>query len=200
MNSITDHLLLPAWSDPVHDAQATFRTILQALAEPGLIQALPVALAGPAPLSPAMTAACLTLADFETAVWLDDTARTAAVQAYLRFHCGCGLVDLPGSAQFALVADALALPAFENFATGSMDYPDRSATLLIEVPTLTEGPLLMLRGPGIREHRRLHVGGLPTDFSARWAANQAGFPLGVDIVFCCGNMIAGLPRTTQIDH
>ncbi|MEN3296714.1 MAG: alpha-D-ribose 1-methylphosphonate 5-triphosphate synthase subunit PhnH, partial [Burkholderiales bacterium] len=45
----------------------------------------------------------------------------------------------------------------------------------------------------------LRVGGLPEDFDAHWGANAAAFPMGVDILFCCGNEIIGLPRTTRIN-
>ena len=198
MNTVTDHGLLPAWDDNVHDAQSTFRSILQALAEPGLLQTLPVAVTGPAPLSSAMTALCLTLADFETPVWLDNAARVRAVESYLRFHCSCPLTAQPSLAHFAVLTQPASGSALEGFAEGTMEYPDRSATLFIEVPSLTDGPTMTLSGPGIDGTQTLRVGGLPDDFRLFWAANGARFPLGVDIIFCCGDAIAGLPRTTQI--
>jgi alpha-D-ribose 1-methylphosphonate 5-triphosphate synthase subunit PhnH len=197
MSAVIDHELLPAWTDSVHAAQATFRCVLDALAEPGLQQTLPVSITGPAPLGATTTALCLTLADFETPVWCDTAARTSAVAAYLRFHCGCSLVDDPAHAQFAILTDARNL-AFDRFAQGSMEYPDRSATLLIQVPTLVDGPARTLSGPGIAQTRTLRVGGLPSDFDTRWRENNAAFPLGVDVVFCCGEALVGLPRTTRI--
>lgn len=197
MNAVTDHTLLPAWPDSVHASQATFRTALKALSEPGLRQTVPVSIVGPAPLDASTTALCLTLFDLETPIWRDRTADTPHVAAYLRFHCGCPLSNDPGSAAFALVADASEL-SLERFAQGSMEYPDRSTTLLIQVPTLVDGPPRAISGPGIGEPRTLRVGGLPEDFVAHWQENTAAFPLGVDILFCCGNEIIGLPRTTRI--
>lgn len=198
MNTATDHALLPAWSDSVHDSQAAFRCILTALAEPGSIQTLPVEITGPAPLNAAATALCLTLMDFETPVWLGDRAGMAAVESYLRFHCGCPLVNDPAVAAFAVVMHPQHGIAFDRFAQGSIEYPDRSTTLLIQVPTLDGGPAHRLSGPGIEHTPTLQVGGLPENFSLLWQQNTALFPLGVDLVFCCGNAIIGLPRTTQI--
>lgn len=194
--------LLPAWSDAVHDAQTTFRCILKALSEPGSIQRIPAASDGalscPAPLHAATTAALLTLADFETPLWLAEAARTPAVESYLRFHCTCPLIDDPARAQFAVVTECESGFTLEHFAQGSMEYPDRSTTLLLQVPTLSEGPARILSGPGIAHTRVLKVGGLPPDFDALWQENGAAFPLGVDLIFCCGDAIVGMPRTTRI--
>lgn len=201
MNSVTDKGLLPAWDDNVHAAQASFRRVLKALSEPGLIQRMPVTLAAPAPFDVATAALCLTLADLETPVWLDAAMRSPAVESYLRFHCGCPLIDERAAAQFAVLAaplDQSAQLVLADFTQGSMEYPDRSATLLIQVASLDSGPGRLLSGPGIPAVRTLHVAGLPDDFDAAWQQNHAAFPLGVDIIFCCGDAIVGLPRTTTI--
>lgn len=197
MSALVSDALLPAWEDSVHASQAVFRSTLKALAEPGLVQRLPITVNGPAPLAPATTALCLALADFETPIWLDQGARTAEVMAYLRFHCGCALPTTAATAAFALITDTAEL-VLDRFPQGSPEYPDRSATLFMQVPTLTAGPERTWRGPGIAESRRVCIGGLPDDFDRQWHANVARFPLGVDIVFCCGDDIVGLPRTTHI--
>ncbi|MDB5762498.1 MAG: phosphonate lyase system protein PhnH [Herminiimonas sp.] len=198
MNAAAGNTLLPAWSDSVHDAQAAFRCILQALSEPGLIRTLPVTVAGPAPLDAATTALCLALADHETPVWLAEHAGVPAVQSYLRFHCGCPLTSDPAAAAFAVITDPEQGIALDRFAQGVIEYPDRSTTLLIQVPILKNGPVRLLSGPGIPQTRAMRIGGLPDDFDALWRANTSAFPLGVDVVFCCGNDIVGLPRTTHI--
>ena len=100
MNAMNDSVLLPGWTDSVHDAQASFRCILKALSEPGTVQTLPVVIEGPAPLSPAATAVCLTLADYETPLWIGGSAHLQAAESYLRFHCGCPLVSDPAKAVY----------------------------------------------------------------------------------------------------
>lgn len=197
MSATIDDALLPAWEDSVHASQATFRCVLNALAEPGIVRTLPAKVTGPEPLAPSATALCLALIDYETAVWRDAHAATPNVASYLRFHCGCPLTSDPRKAAFALIADPRSI-VLDCFAQGSMDYPDRSTTLLIQVPSLTGGADRVLSGPGIQHTQTLRVAGLPPDFDAQWHANTARFPLGVDVVFCCGNNIVGLPRTTQI--
>lgn len=192
-------VMLAGWRDPVHDSQAAFRAILAAFSEPGTIVTLPVAVAGPMPLDPATNTVLLALADYETPLWLCPQADTAAVQAYLRFHSGCPLTRAASEAAFALVCVAQGLTDLAHYAQGSMDYPDRSTTLLVQVPSLVDGPPRLLTGPGIATTRMLQVAGLPLDFTVLWQRNGARFPMGVDLIFCCGDQLACLPRTTRID-
>ena len=145
----------------------------------------------------AAAALMLALADLDTPVWLDEAASNDAVQSWLRFHCGCTLVGAYSGAAFALITDAAELD-LTRFEQGTMEYPDRSATLFIQVASLDGGREYVLTGPGIRDTATLRVEGLPEDFAQRWRRNAAAFPLGVDVVFCCGNRIAALPRTTQV--
>lgn len=196
--SATIDALLPGWQDPVHDAQATFRTVLQAMAAPGTVLRLPVAVIAPNPLHPATTAICLALADVETPVWLGAVDAVPAVAAYLRFHCGCPLTTDAGAATFAVLTDVDGDLALERFGHGTMEYPDRSATLLVQVDCLDTDSGYMLTGPGIEHAAPLRVGGLGVQFIEQWRRNGLSFPLGVDLIFCCGQSIMALPRTTRI--
>lgn len=197
MAAAAEQALLPAWEDGVHASQATFRTVLHAMASPGSVHAMPVDISGPTPLTPAATALLLALADLDTPVWLGEAAKNEAVRSYLRFHCGCTLASTHSAAAFALVTDPgeLDLTRFEQ---GTMEYPDRSATLFVQVDSLGGGREYVLTGPGIRDTATLRVDGLPDDFAQRWRRNAAAFPLGVDVILCCGNRIVALPRTTQV--
>ncbi|MGS0743717.1 phosphonate C-P lyase system protein PhnH [Glaciimonas sp. GG7] len=199
MSALAETALLPAWDDPVHDAQSTFRSVLKALSEPGLIHIIASDMQSPPSLFLSTTALCLALADMDTALWLDPGANNAALRAYLRFHCGCQLVEDAALATFAVITDPLQLTEqWEKFARGTMEYPDRSTTVFVQVPSLVDGPPRRLSGPGIAHQRVIHVAGLPENFDALWQTNTDGFPLGIDVVFCHGSSILGLPRTTQI--
>lgn len=201
MSAVLESVLLPAWTDPVHASQSTFRAILKALSEPGLSQTLMADIQPPPPLFLSTASLFLTLADAETAVWLDDSAKTGSLKAYLRFHCGCQLVEDPSLATFAVLTDPLVLAdqtVFEKLARGSMEYPDRSTTLFIQVPSFRGGPQRTLSGPGIPHQRLITIDGLPENFDAIWQKNTDQFPLGLDFIFCHGSQILGLPRTTNI--
>jgi alpha-D-ribose 1-methylphosphonate 5-triphosphate synthase subunit PhnH len=191
--------LKPGFSNPVIDSQAAFRAILEAMSFPTRIQTIAAALDPPAPLEPAAAAICLTLMDMDTPVWLDEAADTRPAQDFLRFHCGCSLVDEPAAGQFAVVADPTASPRLGMFAQGSEIYPDQSATVIVQAPSLTAGPKRTARGPGIEDLGTLAVDGLPDRFWHEWKMNHSGFPNGVDILFACGAAVIGLPRSIEVE-
>lgn len=188
-----------AFADPVRDAQAAFRAVMNAMARPGSVQPIASLAGAPAPLSPTAAAIAVALADYETPLWLDPALAAAPdVGAWLTFHTGARIIAEPASAAFALIADAAALPDLETFAQGTDIYPDRSTTLILQVASLTGGPALKLAGPGIAGHGHLAVAGLPADIAPRLAANHAHFPRGVDLVLAGSEGVAALPRTTRV--
>ena len=187
-----------AFTDPARESQAAFRAVLRAMARPGAVMACGGSLATPAPLSHAAAAAILTLADFETPLWLAPSFRASEAGAYLAFHSGAPLAASPDKAAFALV-DAEADPLeLSRFSQGAPDYPDRSTTIVLQLRSLSEGARLDLSGPGVRGEARLSIEPLPRDFLAQWAANRAAFPQGVDLILAAGAQVAGLPRSVRI--
>jgi alpha-D-ribose 1-methylphosphonate 5-triphosphate synthase subunit PhnH len=192
-------VLLPGFADPVHDAQRVFRAAMDALARPGSQQRLSARLQAPRPLLPAAAALSLTLVDHETPLWLDaPLAASAEVASYLRFHCGARIVTDPAAAAFALISAPLQLPALTSFAQGTLEYPDRSATLIIQVEHLDTTAGWTLTGPGIASSAKLSAGPLPSDFLQRMAANRALFPRGLDLMLVAADAIVALPRTTGL--
>lgn len=179
------------FSAPSTQSAFAFRQILRALSEPGVIVDLEGA-SPPAPLSAAAGALALTLLDGGTPVHLAGSLDCAALRNWITFHCGAPLCDA-GSAAFAFGTWADLAP-FDRFAIGLADYPDRSVTLIVEVPQLSATGY-RLRGPGIETERFLSV-----PDAAPFQANRALFPQGFDAVFTCGNRLAGLPRTTIVEH
>lgn len=188
--------LLPSFDNPVLDSQRVFRCALAALSEPGQWRALQPLVLAPAPLSPVMAALLLTLADRETPVWLCPCLHTGDIVAWLRFHLACPVTDDPGHATFAAVAESCTLPDLQLFAPGSMEYPDRSTTILLG--THTAGTHWQLTGPGIPD-TRVFCASLTSDFAARWQDNNQLFPCGVDMLLTTDTHIAGLPRTTRLE-
>ncbi|PWR23322.1 phosphonate C-P lyase system protein PhnH [Zavarzinia compransoris] len=184
------------FADAALQSQACFRAVLQALARPGRIETLARPAAAPAGLSPAAASVLATLADLDTPVFLAPGYAGGAVAGFVTAGLGAPLAAA-GAAAFALVPAADLLP-LDRFAAGSDAYPDRAATVIVEVAALGAGPALTLAGPGINGSATLAVTGLPAAFAAAWNAQRAGFPLGVDLVFCCGERVAALPRSTRL--
>lgn len=185
----------PGLADRVHDAQRAFRAVLQALSRPGRIERVGRPLAG-LPLGPAMAHLLLTLADEDTPVWWQP--QDAGLAQWLRFHTGAATAGSPGEARFAVVTEAARMPGLDAFNPGSLASPETSCTLLVELRSLREGPLLHGEGPGIASRAPLRLAGLADGFWAGWQANHAAFPQGVDAIFCCGDEVLGLPRTTRV--
>jgi alpha-D-ribose 1-methylphosphonate 5-triphosphate synthase subunit PhnH len=181
----------PGFADPVLDSQASFRAVLEAMSRPGRVQPVVPPPEIPPGLSPAAAAVLLTLVDAATPLHL--TASVEA-EAWVRFHCGCPLVE----AGAAFVLDpAAALPELD---AGTEEEPERGATLILEVAALEEGTGWRLTGPGIRDTHHLRVDGAPAGFVADWARNRARFPRGVDAILCAGSRIAALPRGVRIEE
>ena len=189
------------FADAVMQSQQTFRAALQALAHPGSIHDIAVECGVPPGLSLGMTAMLLALADVDTPVWLPADADDA-VRHYLRFHCGCPLVNEPMQARFVVVPAGHMAPGLTQCDPGDPAYPDTSTTLLLEVESLSQDPgtaSVVLSGPGIATRQTLSVTGLPADFWTQWRANHQLFPLGVDAFLIQGSQLCGLPRTVMAE-
>jgi len=177
------------FANPPHDAAHAFRAAMGAMARPGTIHTVAGALP-PAPLSLAAGVLILTLCDPETPLFLAPSHDRPDLRDWITFHTG---------APFAAAADCTfavgtwdALLPLSAYRIGTPEYPDRSATLIVEVPDL-HGPGTRLTGPGIRHTAHLH---LPEPTAL--AANAALFPLGFDLFLTCGAELAALPRSTRI--
>ncbi len=174
---------------PVEAARA-FRALTQVMARPGRIEAVAGARA-PAPLSPAAATLLLTLADAETPIHLAGAWDAQAIRDWLTFHAGAPVVRAE-DAQFA-VGDWASLAPLSRFRIGTPEYPDRSATLIVEMDGLAASGA-RLSGPGIETTAALN---LPEIEAFR--ANRALFPLGLDFYFCARDRLAALPRTTIVE-
>jgi len=185
------------FAQPVFDSQEAFRHALAALSRPGRIETLTRLPQGPSLLDPAAAALALTLFDFDSPVWLDSAAGNLSSEVFLRFHCGCPVVEEPRQARFALVGAASSMPRLAAFHPGDALYPDRSATVIIQILSLVGGPPVVLSGPGIATTASIAPRGLPDWFWSDWALNGALYPQGVDVLLVAANAILGLPRTVR---
>lgn len=190
----------PALASALRDAecQRVFRRAMEAMASPGRILTCDVRIAPPAPLLATTAALLLTLCDFETPLWLDrPLAGNAEVASFLRFHTGAGLVARPSDCALAVIADPLHMPALSSFTQGTAEFPDRSATLILQLQALAaEG--WALQGPGIRCTQRLTGSPLPSDFAQQLRRNRSAFPCGVDLFLVATSSLVALPRSVRL--
>ncbi|MBJ7418969.1 MAG: phosphonate C-P lyase system protein PhnH [Rhodoferax sp.] len=193
------------FADPALCSQSVFRHALDALSLPGRIAVLDASgplknMQTPRGAHPAAAALLLALLDQDCKLWLSGGFSHSDAAAWLRFHTGCSIVQDPAQADFAWVAQAAELPLLARFSQGSAEYPDLSATCVIQVDSLqAQGSGWTLSGPGIEGSTQLHVGGLSPDFCSQRRAEQAHFPCGLDFLFTHGLSLVGLPRTTQLE-
>ncbi len=174
---------------PVEAAHA-FRAALRALARPGQIQTVTGAVP-PRPLSVAAGVLLLTLADPETPLFLAGAHDCPATREWVTFHCGAPIVAASDASLAIGRWDALG--SLSPYRIGTSEYPDRSATLIVEIDDL-QAAGAHLTGPGIQQSASLSLPAI-----APFQRNAEQFPLGLDFLFTAGDRLAGLPRTTRVE-
>jgi alpha-D-ribose 1-methylphosphonate 5-triphosphate synthase subunit PhnH len=187
------------FADKVLSAQSTFRSVMDAMARPGSVQRIMPVAGTPGPIMRGTAAIALTLFDHDTPLWLDERmSESSDVLKWLKFHTGAPVIQDSSIASFALIADGAALPAFERFALGSNEYPDRSTTVILQVESLDAGRAFELRGPGIDGVTTLQAAIKPGDLFERLRINEALFPRGIDMVLVADEAVVAIPRTTRV--
>lgn len=199
MSIATTAIRNPGFVSPAHDAQRVFRATLEALARPTTGQPLLARVTPPAPLGPEVGAVVLALCDEQTPVWLDAALRKSGeVASWIRFHTGSRIVDAPGDALFCVASCPSAMPALDALKTGSDEEPHLSATVLVDATAAKPVGAFLATGPGIRGSAEWDGAGCTRAFLDAWAANNAMFPRGVDLLLAGEGVVRGLPRTTVL--
>src|SRR5262245_19165791 len=190
---------LPAgFADKVLSAQSTFRSVMDAMARPGSVQRVRALAGTPGAMMRGTAAIALTLFDHDTPVWLDGAmAAGGDVARWLKFHTSAPVLADSSVSSFAVIGDMQHLPPLDRFALGSIEYPDRSTTLILQVDSLSSGSALELTGPGIDGAAMLQAT-IPADLLERLAVNATLFPRGIDVVLVHDDAIVALPRTTRL--
>src|SRR5665213_3357484 len=175
-----------------------FRIILNAMARPGKVFTLPSLIEQSGPAYATTLTVLLALGDHLTSIYLAEAFCTAEIEKLLRFHTASQLVEDRAQADFAILNAANAEMALGAWSRGNPEYPDQSATLLIQTTSLAQGQEVQFWGPGIQSPITVHIADInPSFWKARAAAN-ATFPLGVDMIFVTSQEILGCPRSTHV--
>ncbi len=191
-------VLLPAFQDPVHDAQQTFRLLMDVFAAPATIRNFSPAVMGPSGLLPVTTAILLALADADAPVWIDSGRENyRGIADYLRFHTGARIVSDPAEASFAVVDGNDDIDCF-RFNTGTPEYPDRSTTVVVQSEQLIASGL-RYTGPGLKQPVMFSARPLWHSFADDFAANGNLFPCGLDFIVVATGQLAAMPRSLRCD-
>jgi alpha-D-ribose 1-methylphosphonate 5-triphosphate synthase subunit PhnH len=198
--------LAPGFTDATLQSQIVFRSALDAMARPGTPVIIPAAcLVSPlAGASAAAASVLLALLDQDCTLWLSPTLAAGPAAKWLRFHTGCLVEEDCSKADFVWAASIAELPPLSALKQGSAEYPDQSASCVVDVlgwrdAEVSDAHAVALRGPGVRDVLALSVDGLDAGFVQQHHAMQAHAPCGVDIFFCAKDAILCFPRSVRLD-
>jgi alpha-D-ribose 1-methylphosphonate 5-triphosphate synthase subunit PhnH len=186
--------------DQVLMSQQIYRLLLDAMARPGKIAALPeLELDPPAGLFRPLAGLALTLLDQETTFAV--LPERPPWSNYLGLNTGSRSAEL-AKAEFVILDGGDDLPQLSAVNRGNLLFPDQGATLMIMVSAigLAGGGIgLTLQGPGGHGERRLFLNGLCPGNLERIQELNREFPLGVDLVITDRHgALVCIPRSNTI--
>lgn len=192
--------------DQVFDSQQIFRIILDTMARPGKIGILPDINIKPPAENHYPFLVLLTLLDREVSfnVQGKETAKLSEVIRYLELNTGSKQNDVE-ACDFMLVYGGNSKAQICKAKIGSFRYPDKSATVLYDVDSISdentlekEESLLKLSGPGIKENCIVGLSGIGKKEMENLVSVRE-FPLGIDAIFTDKNgRIISIPRSTSL--
>lgn len=188
--------------DETQDGQEAFRVFLDSMTRPGQLRRLDTAkLAPPAGLAGAGALLGLCLLDSEVAFHC--AGFTPEVSEYLRCNTNSRVAPAQ-DADFVFLADSSNLDELAVAKTGDPEYPELSATVVLQVRELSEEPMadclrVAVSGPGVDGVRSFSVAGLGTAFLTLLRRTNEEFPLGLDLILTCGDAVLSLPRSQRLE-
>jgi alpha-D-ribose 1-methylphosphonate 5-triphosphate synthase subunit PhnH len=125
------------------------------------------------------------------------------VTEYLRVNTSSRMAPA-GEADFVFLVDSSLLDEVAVAKTGDPEYPELSATLVLQVRELSEEPVagclrVAASGPGVDGVRSFSVAGLETSFLTLLRNANEEFPLGLDLILTCGDAVLSLPRSQHLE-
>lgn len=191
-------ILTPDYPATLHDAQQSFRRLLKAMSEPGVIVSLSQVSHGWQPLGVATSSLLLTLADSATPVWLAPPFANDMVRQNLRLHTGAPLCEAPEHAIFAVTDEKMNAETFAVLAQASARMPESGITLIMQVASLSGGRMLRLTGAGIAEERMV-APQLPESLIHMLDEHPYALAPGLDLILTCGERLLAIPHSTHVE-
>jgi alpha-D-ribose 1-methylphosphonate 5-triphosphate synthase subunit PhnH len=195
--------------DEVFDAQAHYRLLLDSMARPGKINVMPrMELTTPRGIHAAGALVGFALLNSDVTYYVDGPA-AEDVSLYLLVNTSARPAEVE-EADYAYVDGTAAAELLYRLKTGTLPYPENSATVIAAVDELggegaagamsgSGGLVLTLSGPGVDGERRLSVAGIDAALLEALVTINAEFPLGIDLVLTDPTgRIACIPRSSRV--
>ncbi|MCX7821452.1 MAG: phosphonate C-P lyase system protein PhnH [Brevinematales bacterium] len=181
--------------DEIFITQQTFRTLMNAMANPGKFYNLK----NDDSFS-TLQKVCLTL--------LDNEVNFSIVGEKLKENLIEQIISLTNSnytnieeADYIIVCGGANENILKNIKIGSLEEPEKGVTLIYDVQDIEKEPSFNIKisGPGIKNSNEISIKGITRQELERIEKINLNFPLGIDIIFCYKNDVMCIPRSTRIE-
>ena len=188
--------------DEIFDAQQQFRIILDSMSRPGKINRMPqMDIEPPAGINNAAVLIGFALLNADVSFFVTSD-NSAAITPYIALNTtaqpksilDADFIFMDGLDDEAIIADAK---------TGTLSYPEESATIIISVDEINEDALaesikLTLKGPGIETESQVSIKGINPEILNAVKEQNLEFPLGIDVMLVDkDNRIVCIPRSNR---
>jgi alpha-D-ribose 1-methylphosphonate 5-triphosphate synthase subunit PhnH len=186
--------------DEIFDAQAHYRLLLDSMARPGKINVMPrMELTTPQGIHAAGALVGFALLNSDVSFNVDGPS-AEDVSLYLLVNTSARPAEAE-EADYVYLDGTAAADILYRLKTGTLPYPESSATVIVAVEELggETGLVLTLSGPGVDGERQLSVAGINTALLEALVTINAEFPLGIDLVLTDPTgRIACIPRSSRV--
>ena len=195
--------------DAVNHTQQIYRKLLDCMARPGKVNSIEPYLVQDdheSLFSKPLLSLAYTLVDREVSFHVISDLKEKAEQ-YIYWQTFSQAAELH-EAHYVFIgkqlSDSEIQSVMNEVKAGTLEDPHLSATILIQVNTLTDSPgdgmKLKLTGPGIQGTREVYADGMSSGWITERKKINSEFPLGVDMILTTSSgEIMAIPRTTLIE-
>ena len=199
VNAPLHHHWSHGFDDPAIGSQKTWRSIIDAMANPGRLVTIHENPYAPAVFNPASAATCLTLLADETPVWTDLSWQNPAI-SWLQFCCDSSVVSEPCMANFAIVTRPASMPPLDYFRVARFEYLEIATTVVIQVDDILPRADNKYSDISFDNFTQLELKGVPDNFWQQWQKLCQKYPLGIDIFFTCEDVLMSLPKNKPTEN
>jgi alpha-D-ribose 1-methylphosphonate 5-triphosphate synthase subunit PhnH len=191
--------------DEVFDAQAHYRILLDSMARPGKINSLTMNnIQPPAGINRASVLVGFALLNADVSFHASGPG-AEEITRYLVLNTSSSPAEHT-SADYIFMPGTLAPQFILEARTGTLSYPEDSATIIADVTVISEEPTpdaiaIALKGPGIEGEKIVFVSGLDGSLLEALREQNLEFPLGIDMILTDKNdRILCIPRSNRFSH